>query len=112
MALAAISMRLVVPPAALPNPFPPRLVAQRAVLTSDMLLLLQNTAQAPATLSVPLFMQVTRGADVGTSGLYLLPSVVGNAVGGLGTGVYVSRTGCYRAAAVVSGLFGVFLGRL
>lgn len=87
--------------------FPPALLARRAVWTSYLLLLLQNTAQAAATLSVPLFIQVTRGADVGTSGLYLLPSVVGNTVGGLGTGVYVSRSGRYRATAVVSGLFGV-----
>ncbi|KAL1889158.1 hypothetical protein Sste5346_009107 [Sporothrix stenoceras] len=87
--------------------FPPQLLAHRAVWTSYTLLLLQNTAQAAATLSVPLFIQITRGADVGMSGIYLLPSVVGNTVGGLGTGFYVSRTGRYRAAAVVSGLFGV-----
>ncbi|CAK7216852.1 hypothetical protein SEUCBS140593_003003 [Sporothrix eucalyptigena] len=87
--------------------FPPALLAHRAVWTSYMLLLLQNTAQAAATLSVPLFIQVTRGADVGTSGLSLLPSVVGNTAGGLGTGFYVSRTGRYRGAAVVSGVFGV-----
>ncbi|CAK7232393.1 hypothetical protein SBRCBS47491_008254 [Sporothrix bragantina] len=89
--------------------FPPQLLAHRAVWTSYLLLLLQNTAQAAATLSVPLFVQVTRGDDVGSSGLYLLPSVVGNTVGGLSTGVYVSRTGRYRGAAVVSGLLG-FLG--
>ncbi|CAK7207608.1 hypothetical protein SEUCBS139899_010418 [Sporothrix eucalyptigena] len=87
--------------------FPPALLAHRAVWTSYILLLLQNTAQAAATLSVPLFIQVTRGADVGTSGLSLLPSVVGNTAGGLGTGFYVSRTGRYRGAAVVSGVFGV-----
>lgn len=87
--------------------FPPQLLTRRAVWTSYLLLLLQNTAQAAATLSVPLFFQVTRGEDGGKSGLYLLPSVVGNTLGGLGTGTYVSRTGRYRAAAVLSGLMGV-----
>ncbi|KAB5511538.1 major facilitator superfamily domain-containing protein [Coniochaeta sp. 2T2.1] len=87
--------------------FPPSLLAYRAVWTSYLLFLLQNAAQATATLSVPLFFQVTLNAQAGEAGLYLLPSVFGNTVGGLGTGWYIKRTGRYKLAGVVSGVFGV-----
>lgn len=87
--------------------FPPSLLAHRAVWTSYLLLLFQNAAQATATLSVPLFFQVTLNAQAGEAGLYLLPSVFGNTVGGLGTGWYIKRTGRYKLAGVVSGVFGL-----
>lgn len=87
--------------------FPPSLLVHNAVWTSYLLILLQNAAQSAATLSVPMFFQVTRGLDASAAGVFLLPSVVGNTLGALATGNYIKRTGRYKIAGVVSGILGV-----
>ncbi|KAK1770043.1 major facilitator superfamily domain-containing protein [Phialemonium atrogriseum] len=87
--------------------FPPSLLAHRAVWTSYIMLLLQNAAQSAATLSVPLFFQVTQGMNSAEAGMFLLPSVVGNTLGALGTGNYIKRTGRYKLPGVAAGIFGV-----
>jgi len=87
--------------------FPPSLLIHRAVWTSYLLLLLQNAAQAAATLSVPMFFQITQGLDASAAGMFLLPSVVGNTIGALGTGNYIKRTGRYKIAGVLSGMCGM-----
>lgn len=41
--------------------------------------------------SVPLYFQVTSGASNTASGAHLVPAVVGNALGGLVSGVIIKR---------------------
>jgi formate/nitrite transporter FocA (FNT family) len=42
---------------------------------------------------VPMYFQVSAHASVTTAGAHLMPSVVGNAVGGLITGAVIRRYG-------------------
>jgi hypothetical protein len=57
---------------------------------------------------VPLYFQVTMSAKPSIAGLYLVPAVVGNTVGGLACGSFVRKTGKYKLptsiAAIVSAL--------
>ncbi|OQU94858.1 hypothetical protein CLAIMM_01149 [Cladophialophora immunda] len=87
--------------------FPPSLLTRRPVLTSYSLLALQNAAQGAASLSIPLFFQVLLSVGPSAAGSYLLPSVVGNTVGGLITGMYIKRYGRYKFPFFVAGLVSV-----
>jgi len=40
---------------------------------------------------IPIYFQVTNNASTGEAGAYLIPSVVGNTVGGLLTGAWIKR---------------------
>ena len=42
-------------------------------------------------LVVPMYFQVTNLATTGEAGAYLVPSVVGNTIGGLATGAFILR---------------------
>lgn len=52
--------------------------------------------------TIPLYFQVTKGATPSMAGLYLVPSVVGNTIGGLLTGIYIKRTGRYKFPTVAA----------
>jgi MFS family permease len=58
--------------------------------------------------NVPLYFQLTQSSSPSVAGIYLVPSVVGNTVGGLASGAYIGRYGRYKrptlAAAVISSL--------
>lgn len=87
--------------------FPPPLLTIRAVVASYGLLLLQNAAQSIASFSIPLFFQILLSIGPSASGAFLLPSVLGNTLGGLGTGEYVRRTGRYKSACIVAAVAAV-----
>jgi MFS family permease len=52
--------------------------------------------------TIPLYFQVTKGASPSEAGLYLVPSIVGNTVGALLTGVFIKRTGRYKLPTVLA----------
>lgn len=82
--------------------FPPSILTIRAVATSYGLLFLQNAAQSAASLSIPLFFQILLSVGPSTAGTYLMPSVLGNAIGGLATGIYVKSHGRYKMLCILS----------
>ena len=57
-------------------------------------------------LLVPLYFQVSAHASVTTAGAHLMPSVMGNAVGGLMTGYIIRRTGRYKILSILGGASG------
>jgi MFS family permease len=76
--------------------FPPRLLLQPNVATSYLIVALQTSAQLALMFSIPLYFQVTSGASNAAAGSHLVPAVVGNAIGGLLSGVLIKRTGRYK----------------
>lgn len=42
-------------------------------------------------LFIPLYFQITKNASPAAAGAYMVPSVLGNTVGGLLTGAYITR---------------------
>jgi hypothetical protein len=83
--------------------FPLPLLARRDVVLPYLILFLQNIAQTLMMYGVPLYVQVTHvpAASPAAAGLYLVPAVVGNTVGGLATGVYIQRAARYQRPTVV-----------
>jgi hypothetical protein len=53
---------------------------------------------------VPLYFQISAHATVTNAGAHLMPSVLGNAIGGLLTGLVIRRTGRYKLIAVIGAL--------
>ncbi|CAK7227258.1 hypothetical protein SCUCBS95973_006479 [Sporothrix curviconia] len=80
--------------------FPLPLLARRDVVLPYGILFLQNTAQTLMIYSVPLYFPVTAAASPAAAGLYLVPVVVGNTVGGLATGAYIQRAARYKLPTV------------
>jgi MFS family permease len=56
---------------------------------------------------VPIYFQVSAHASVTSAGAHLMPSVMGNAIGGLLSGVYIKRTGHYKLIAILGALASV-----
>jgi MFS family permease len=52
--------------------------------------------------TIPLYFQVTKGASPSEAGLYLVPSIVGNTVGALLTGIFIKRTGRYKLPTILA----------
>lgn len=59
-------------------------------------------------LVVPLYVQVTMSVSPATAGLYLVPAVIGNALGGLLTGYWIRRSGKYKAPTLVAAIISSF----
>ncbi len=55
-------------------------------------------------LFIPLYYQVTQNATPAEAGFYMIPSIIGNTIGGLLTGAYIKRYGRYRMPTVVSSI--------
>lgn len=53
---------------------------------------------------VPLYFQATNNASTGEAGAHLVPSIIGNTVGGLAVGAWIKRTGRYKLPTVLSTL--------
>ncbi|KAL1897582.1 hypothetical protein Sste5346_003887 [Sporothrix stenoceras] len=83
--------------------FPLPLLARRDVVLPYLILFLQNIAQTFMMYGVPLYVQVTHvpAASPAAAGLYLVPAVVGNTVGGLATGAYIQKFARYQRPTVV-----------
>ena len=58
--------------------------------------------------SVPLYFQITARASNTVAGAHLAPAVVGNAVGGILSGIIIKRTGRYKTLTLVATLCAAF----
>lgn len=71
--------------------FPLELLSHYDVVTSYLILAFQNASQTALMLYIPLYFEVTQRSTAAEAGAYLIPSIVGNTVGGLSTGAYIKR---------------------
>ncbi|KAK6609499.1 major facilitator superfamily transporter [Botrytis cinerea] len=84
--------------------FPLRLLRNRDVLTSYINLGFQSGAQMAMMMLVPIYFQVTDHATFTTAGAHLMPSVIGNAIGGLLAGYIIHKTGHYKPILLLGAL--------
>jgi MFS family permease len=83
---------------------PLHLLRQRDVVVPCFILLFQCAAQTTLMFAVPLYFQVTSNVSNSMAGAHLVPAVVGNAVGGIISGVIIRRTGRYKSLSLVATL--------
>ncbi|PBP26330.1 MFS general substrate transporter [Diplocarpon rosae] len=88
--------------------FPPSLMVQRDVATNYAIIALQSAAQLAMIYSVPLYFRVTQNSSNTAAGSHLFPAVLGNTLGGLLSGLYIQRTGRYKALAILATLCSSF----
>ncbi|KAL2264168.1 hypothetical protein VTK26DRAFT_1286 [Humicola hyalothermophila] len=69
---------------------------RRDAVLSFLILGFQTAAQLGLMFSVPLYFQITTRASNTAAGAHLVPAVVGNALGGLISGVLIKRSGRYK----------------
>jgi MFS family permease len=58
--------------------------------------------------TVPLYFRITAGTSNTESGAHLVPAVIGNAIGGLLSGVIIKKTGRYKGLILLAVLAGSF----
>ncbi|KAL2179355.1 major facilitator superfamily domain-containing protein [Thermothelomyces heterothallicus CBS 202.75] len=75
---------------------------RRDAVFSYAILGLQTAAQLSLMFSVPLYFQITTRSSNTASGAHLVPAVVGNAIGGLISGVIIKRTGRYKTLIILA----------
>ncbi|KAL2268224.1 hypothetical protein VTJ83DRAFT_3070 [Remersonia thermophila] len=86
-----------------PEPILPLEIFQlRDAVISYLILGLQTGAQVGLMFSVPLYFRITAGTSNTESGAHLVPAVVGNALGGLLSGVFIKRSGRYKGLIVLA----------
>lgn len=81
-----------------------RILRRPNVAISYIIGFLQIMAQLGMLFSIPLYFQVTQGASTTASGGHLVPTIVGNTVGGILAGLYVRKTGRYKLLLILAGL--------
>ncbi|OTB13597.1 hypothetical protein K445DRAFT_64214, partial [Daldinia sp. EC12] len=84
--------------------FPLRLLENRDVVFSYLIMVLQTAAQVGMMVAVPLYFQVTERSSSTVAGAHLMPAVIGNTIGGLLTGAWIKRTGYFKAPLVFAGI--------
>ncbi|KAF2099452.1 MFS general substrate transporter [Rhizodiscina lignyota] len=77
--------------------FPLHLLSHKHLVLDYVLLTVQ------LMLYIALYFQLTNNASEAVAGAYMVPSVMGNTVGGLVTGSYIKRTGRYKLPIIISG---------
>jgi len=80
---------------------PIELVTKRAAFTSYLLAGMQTAAQFGFFYAIPLYFQLAADVSVSQAGLRLVPSVVGNATGGLLSGLVITKTGRYKYLTIM-----------
>ncbi|KAG7284035.1 hypothetical protein NEMBOFW57_010394 [Staphylotrichum longicolle] len=75
---------------------------RRDAVFSFAILGCQTAAQLGLMFSVPLYFQITQRASNTVSGAHLVPAVVGNALGGVISGVLIKRSGRYKALIITA----------
>lgn len=75
---------------------PIELLIKRDALTAYLIAAVQTVAQYNLFFSVLIYFQVAAGTSVAGAGIRLVPAVVGNATGGLLSGLIISKTGRYK----------------
>ncbi|KAK6954810.1 hypothetical protein Daesc_004779 [Daldinia eschscholtzii] len=88
--------------------FPLRLLKNRDVVFSYLIMVLQTAAQVGMMVAVPLYFQVTERSSSTVAGAHLMPAVIGNTIGGLLTGAWIKRTGYFKAPLVFAGIISGF----
>ncbi|KAK3321999.1 major facilitator superfamily domain-containing protein [Apodospora peruviana] len=73
---------------------------QRDAVLSFLIMGLQTAAQLGLMFSVPLYFQITARASNTVAGAHLVPAVVGNAIGGVISGLLIKRSGRYKTLVV------------
>ncbi|KAI2468771.1 MFS general substrate transporter [Annulohypoxylon bovei var. microspora] len=68
---------------------PLRLLRNRDVVFSYLIMVCQTAAQVGMMFSVPLYFQVTQRSSSTVAGAHLIPAVIGNTIGGLLTGFWI-----------------------
>jgi hypothetical protein len=81
-----------------------RILRRPNVAISYIVGFLQVMAQLGMLFSIPLYFQVTQGASTTASGGLLVPTIIGNTVGGILAGLYVRKTGRYQLLLILAGL--------
>ncbi|CAG8048461.1 unnamed protein product [Penicillium olsonii] len=81
-----------------------RILRRPNVAAAYLISALQITAQLGMLFSVPLYFQVTQRASTTAAGGHMIPAVVGNTLGGLVAGIFVRRTGRFKALLILAGL--------
>jgi MFS family permease len=76
---------------------PLHLLQQRDVVIACFIMSFQCAAQTTLMFAVPLYFQVTSNVSNSIAGAHLVPAVVGNALGGIVSGVIIRRTGRYKS---------------
>ena len=71
--------------------FPLELLGHYDVVTSYFILAFQNASRTALMLFIPLYFEVTQNSSTAETGAYLIPSIIGNTIGGLATGSYIKR---------------------
>ncbi|KAG4416362.1 hypothetical protein IFR04_010524 [Cadophora malorum] len=84
--------------------FPLRLLLNRDVITSYINFCFQTGAQVAMMILVPIYFQISAHATLTNAGAHLMPSVLGNCVGGLLTGYIIRRTGRYKFLSVLGAI--------
>ncbi|KAM0414588.1 hypothetical protein ACHAPT_013570 [Fusarium lateritium] len=106
LALSCLAGFFVVERYVAPEPiFCPTLLRQPNVLLSYLVSSLQIVAQSSMMFGVPLYFQITERASAKEAGAHLVPAVIGNAAGGLLAGFIIKKTGRFKIATSISGLF-------
>jgi len=54
--------------------------------------------------TIPLYFRTTQNSTNTTAGTHLFPAVLGNTLGGLLSGLYISRTGHYKSLSLLAAL--------
>lgn len=75
---------------------PIELIVKCDAYTSYLIAAAQTIAQYSLFYSVPIYFQIAAGTSVAGAGARLVPAVVGNAFGGLLSGLIISKTGRYK----------------
>lgn len=81
-----------------------RILRRPNVAAAYLIGALQITAQLGMLFSVPLYFQVTQRASTTAAGGHMIPAVVGNTLGGLLAGIFIRRTGQFKALLILAGL--------
>ncbi|MFI5607084.1 MDR family MFS transporter [Amycolatopsis sp. NPDC051903] len=79
---------------------PLRLFRRPVFRMATVVTLIQGAGMFGAMMSLPLYLQIVKGATPTQAGLQMLPLTLGIMVASMGSGAMISRTGRYKAFAV------------
>lgn len=75
---------------------PPRIVIERTTMLAIVASLAVGIAQFGASVFLAQYFQVARGHSPTAAGLLMLPLILGNLMGAIGTGQFITRTGEWK----------------
>ncbi|KAJ3535826.1 hypothetical protein NM208_g6975 [Fusarium decemcellulare] len=84
--------------------FPLRLLRNKEVTKSYLIVGAQSGAQLGMMYTVPIYFQVSQRVSSTVAGAHLFPAVIGNTIGGIATGVIIRRTGRYKALIIFAAI--------